>query len=248
MEVYTRAIKTYWDRFGDSYPGDIMPRPETRLYTIRDDEIEYSLNLWKVISSNPDDWFTPEKDIFLQSLKYLSSGGILLDVGSGSGRVSVAYMRKGFSVKAIDLAPELVDVCIQRGIDAEILDIKSDNLKRNSYDGVLCYLNVLAEISDDLTQCRALINKVLRAIKSGGILIWFSLDWDMNKQEHIDYVALNGPFKYKCKMEYLGYTEPYKTLYHIPMEYVEQYFDNNKWETLYTFKEGVFYGTIFRKR
>lgn len=247
MDVYARAIKTYWELFGENDPGGVF-KSETRLYTTRDDEAGYSLDLLKVMSSNPDDWFSPEKTVFEESLTHLAPGALLLDVGCGSGRISVAYMKKGFNVLAVDTAPELVDVCIQRGVNAEILDFKTATFKRNSYDGILAYLNVIPEISDNLAQFRTLIAKVLRTLKKGGILIFSSFEWDLTKKANQDYVAEHGSFEFKAKLQYLTFEEPYQTLYRIPMAYVTDYFDNKKWENLFTIQEGVFYSVIYQKR
>jgi SAM-dependent methyltransferase len=53
--------------------------------------------------------------------RYLPPAGSILEIGSGTGRYTLALCRLGYSVTAVDLSPALLDVC-RRRLAAEQLD------------------------------------------------------------------------------------------------------------------------------
>lgn len=69
----------------------------------------------------------------------------VLDVGAGTGAFSTYFADRGATVTAIDLAPRHVELAIQRGIDARVVDIVEDDLGGPVHDGVWamnCLLHV----------------------------------------------------------------------------------------------------------
>lgn len=46
----------------------------------------------------------------------------LLEIGAGAGKDSLYFMESGMKVTAVDLSPEMVKVCREKGIEAEQLD------------------------------------------------------------------------------------------------------------------------------
>lgn len=88
-----------------------------------------------------------ERDVTWRYLeKYLPSGGKILDVGAATGVYTIPLAKRGYSVTAVDLSPELIDLCAKRvteeGLDGKVTCFVADarNLgvvADTDYDAVL---------------------------------------------------------------------------------------------------------------
>ena len=79
-----------------------------------------------------------EADLFLQSLK----GKKILDVGSGPGTHAAYFMEKGFDPFCIDISEAMIDLCKQKALRAEVMDIEHLELEE-TYDGIWAYTSLL---------------------------------------------------------------------------------------------------------
>lgn len=87
-------------------------------------------------------------------IKHLKKGNVL-DVGSGTGHMTLEALKMGHEVTAIDISPEMVNFtkseCIQLGYEAKtiVLDVKNiETVGIECFDNVIC-LDLLEHIKDD---------------------------------------------------------------------------------------------------
>src|SRR5206468_5187596 len=66
------------------------------------------------------DWRIAERDAFFNRLA-AENKSALLEIGAGTGKDSRFFHDKGLAVKCIDLSPEMIRLCRERGLDAQVM-------------------------------------------------------------------------------------------------------------------------------
>ena len=100
-------------------------------------------------------------------LKYIPSGGKLLDFGCGSGRDTKAFLQKGYSVDAVDGSSELCMLAsIHCGIPVKCMDFNelSDIEK---YDGIWACASLLHISKEELPN---ILSKMRNALAHSGVI------------------------------------------------------------------------------
>lgn len=109
-------------------------------------------------------------------------GAQLIDAGCGAGGHAIELARRGYIVKGIDAAPQLIAEARIRAADSglavsfsvgDILDLAFSD----RHDGILCR-GVLNDFLDDSDRQNVLIS-FARALRKGGTVILDVRDWDM---------------------------------------------------------------------
>ena len=107
---------------------------------------------------------TPLYDHFL---KYVPSGGTILDFGGGSGRDTKAFLEMGFEVEAIDGSEELCRLASDyTGINVKCMDFMEFN-SIDRYDAIWACASLLHVPSTNLP---ALLSKMNKALRENGII------------------------------------------------------------------------------
>lgn len=95
----------------------------------------------------------------------LPEGGRVLDLGCGSGRDSLAFLRAGFAVDAIDGSVQMVEAASGlTGLPVAHATF-SDHEPQGPYDGIWACSSLLHVPAEELP---AIISKYARALKPGG--------------------------------------------------------------------------------
>jgi len=102
-------------------------------------------------------------DLFLKHLK----GKKIVDLGAGPGSHAKYFQDKGCDVLCIDLSEEMVKICREKGLKAEVMDVEDLQLPENSFDGIWAYAVLLHLPKDRIPQ---VIEKMKRLLKPGGLL------------------------------------------------------------------------------
>lgn len=93
----------------------------------------------------PDDpWKQSERTHFLRQLDVINAR-TLLEIGAGHGVSGRYFAAAGLDVVCTDLSPELVEVCRDAGLRAEVMDFGRLTFKPGSFDAVFgmnCLLHV----------------------------------------------------------------------------------------------------------
>jgi SAM-dependent methyltransferase len=107
-----------------------------------------------------------ERAAFLDRL-LVAEARSMLEIGAGTGQDSVFFADAGLTVTAVDLSPEMVRRCQDKGLSAAVRDVKHLNFPPESFDAVYT-LNCLLHVpNEDLPEALSAIRAVLRP---GGLL------------------------------------------------------------------------------
>lgn len=104
-------------------------------------------------------------EIQQQFLACLPKNGAILDLGCGSGRDSMAFLKQGFQVTAADGSPEMCET-VSRSLGIPVKQMLFEELKdEDKYDGIWACASLLHENPEHLPED---FNRIFRALKPGG--------------------------------------------------------------------------------
>lgn len=105
--------------------------------------------------------------IYRGFLSEVPKGGRILDAGSGSGRDTAAFVRRGYVVDAFDLSPSLCELSTEfTGIQARALRFQ-DVDENEEFDGIWACASLVHVPEKELGE---VIGRLVRALKTGGVL------------------------------------------------------------------------------
>lgn len=105
--------------------------------------------------------------LYAMFLKYIKAGGMILDLGCGSGRDCKYFMAQGYKVVAVDGSEEICKLATEY-IGKEALCVKFHELSFDSqFDGVWACASLLHVSKKELPQ---ILQKISKALKSNGYL------------------------------------------------------------------------------
>ena len=110
------------------------------------------------------DWKLDERATFLSRL---SRGARLLEVGAGTGQDSAFFRDNGIEVVATDLTPEMVERCVEKGLEAHVRDVLALGFDDGAFDAVWtinCLLHVPTAVLPDA------LAEVARVLRLDGLL------------------------------------------------------------------------------
>ena len=100
-------------------------------------------------------------------LGQIPSGGRILDAGSGSGRDTLAFLRRGYKVSAFDASPALCALSTRlTGVATRVLRFQ-EVIDEGEYDGIWACASLLHVPEPELTDS---IGRLIRALKPRGVL------------------------------------------------------------------------------
>jgi 2-polyprenyl-3-methyl-5-hydroxy-6-metoxy-1,4-benzoquinol methylase len=101
----------------------------------------------------------------------------ILDVGCGSGRDSLYFINRGFSVVAIDASKQLANLA-SAVIQQDVLVTSIENLKiENEFDAVLCMASLLHLKKNDLPSATKNCSKSLKENQEGLFFASFKIGY-----------------------------------------------------------------------
>ena len=116
-------------------------------------------------------------------LKYLPAAAAIMDLGSGSGRDSLYFLKRGFKVVPIDGSQKMCEKT------AKLIGFKAQNVTfqklnyENCFDGVWACASLL-HVS--ILELPDVLNRIARALKTNGVLY---ASWKYGDSEHVDTVS-----------------------------------------------------------
>jgi SAM-dependent methyltransferase len=157
-------------------PGVDPSIAEPRLTTIRlerrvyDDMLDslrraYDRHAAERDRTSVEPWKQDRRQQFLDQLRE-AGAHTLLEIGAGTGQDGLFFQQHGLGVTCIDLSPEMVSLCRQKGLRAYVRDFLSLGFPAASFDAVYA-LNCLLHVPNrDLPAVLASIRSIL---KPGGL-------------------------------------------------------------------------------
>jgi len=108
-----------------------------------------------------DNWKVVERAHFLSWLQK-EKKRILLEIGAGPGRDGLFFKDQGFQVTCVDLSPKMVELCLQKGLDAQVMDMIHLDFERESFDAVYALNSFLHLPKDKFPVALENVRNVLR--------------------------------------------------------------------------------------
>lgn len=102
----------------------------------------------------------PFSDIQNRFLSLLKPHARILDLGCGSGRDALAFMKAGFATETADGSEEMVRLCRKAGINARQMLFEELDAK-DAYDGIWACASLLHCTKDELKQIFPLLENAL---------------------------------------------------------------------------------------
>ncbi|MGD8406247.1 MAG: class I SAM-dependent methyltransferase [Anaerolineales bacterium] len=112
-----------------------------------------------------EDWKATERAQFL-SLLQKETKRTLLEIGAGPGRDSLFFKEQGFHVTSIDISPNMVKLCREKGLTAFVMDSLDLSFENNSFDTVYA-MNSFLHISKN--EFLTALENVRIVLKPGGL-------------------------------------------------------------------------------
>lgn len=121
--------------------------------------------------------------------RHFPQPGRLLDLGCGTGRLLLAFARRGFWVLGVDLSADMLRVAGEKAAAAGVVIhrlqaniVELDGLQDATFDGAACLFSTLGMVAGPAARRRA-VEQVYRLLRPGGRFVlhvhnrWFNL-WD----------------------------------------------------------------------
>jgi SAM-dependent methyltransferase len=110
-------------------------------------------------------WKAIERAEFLALLKSEQKQS-LLEIGAGHGRDSQFFQENGLQVTCVDLSPEMVRLCQQKGLNARLMDMIDLDFPDHSFDAVYS-LNSLLHLPK--TELPTVLQNIRRVLNPNGL-------------------------------------------------------------------------------
>jgi SAM-dependent methyltransferase len=113
-------------------------------------------------------WKDRERKHFL-SLVLDEGCSRLLEVGAGTGLHGKFFQDQGLQVVCVDLSPEMVKRCEEKGLEAYLMDFLHLDFPKSSFDAVFAMNCLLHVPKDNLPQ---VLEEIYRILRGKGLFYW----------------------------------------------------------------------------
>ena len=117
---------------------------------------EYHEKFDSYFQNSFDKYVEREAELFIKNLK----GKKILDLGSGPGNQALYFKNKGFDILCIDNSEEMIKLCRQKGLKAEVMDIEYLNLSEK-FGGIWANASLLHLKKESLPKIIARLKSLL---------------------------------------------------------------------------------------
>lgn len=107
------------------------------------------------------EWKSLERGHFL-SLVQEENKRAVLEIGGGHGRDSLFFKEQGLQVTCIDISSKMIELCLQKGLDAHVMDMTRLDFEPDSFDAIYALNSFLHLPKDKFPVALDNVRKVLR--------------------------------------------------------------------------------------
>src|SRR5688572_9552000 len=102
--------------------------------TFKNDLIEaYNKHAQEREGNTLEDWKIENRAEFLSFLQK-ENRYLFLELGSGTGKDSLFFQENGLNITCVDLSPEMVKSCQQKGLSAQVMDMTDLQFPAESFE------------------------------------------------------------------------------------------------------------------
>jgi SAM-dependent methyltransferase len=110
-------------------------------------------------------WELEERDAFFRLLQRERTRS-LLELGAATGADAAFFVEKGFDVVCIDLSPEMVRRCRNKGLTAHVMDVGDLRFEAGTFDAVYAK-NCLVHVPK--AELETALGAIARVLRPGGL-------------------------------------------------------------------------------
>jgi SAM-dependent methyltransferase len=110
-------------------------------------------------------WKAKERGIFTDYLRK-EKANYVLEIGAGTGKDSLYFKTAGFQTMSIDLSPEMVKLCWEKGLSAEVMSFDQLEFDQNTFDSIWA-LNCLLHVPKK--NLVSILEEAKRVLKPNGL-------------------------------------------------------------------------------
>mgnify|MGYP001175451682 FL=1 len=116
-------------------------------------------------SSVIQDWKINERENFLNYI-HSESFSSLLEIGAGPGKDSLYFKEQGLNTFSIDLSPEMIKLCKEKGLNSDVMSFYNLHFPDNHFDSIYA-LNCLLHVPKK--DIKRVLNEIKRVLKPSGL-------------------------------------------------------------------------------
>ncbi|WP_404450690.1 class I SAM-dependent methyltransferase [Virgibacillus necropolis] len=116
-------------------------------------------------SQRQQDWKIKERDIFNKFLIDENKSN-LLEIGAGPGKDSLFFKEQGIDTYSTDISPEMVKLCGNKGLIADVMSFDELGFPDNHFDAVWA-MNCLLHVPKD--EISVVLSEIKRVLKPSGL-------------------------------------------------------------------------------
>lgn len=160
-------------------------------------------------SETADFWERFPRTFFDKFISIVPKGKKVLDIGSGPGRDGLILKNLGMNVICLDASEKMIELCMNRGLEAVVGDFLELPFEDGSFDAVWAYTSLL-HIKKE--QINSACKQIYRVLKPEGILGLGMIEGDTElyressgvnqprwfafyKKEELESLLINSGFK-----------------------------------------------------
>mgnify|MGYP001488276998 CR=1 FL=1 len=111
------------------------------------------------------DWKLKEREVFLNHILHEKHQSIL-EIGAGPGKDSLYFKQQGLDTFSIDISPEMIKLCKEKGLNAEVMSFYDLDFPDDHFDAIYA-LNCLLHVPK--SRIREVLKEIKRVQKPSGL-------------------------------------------------------------------------------